>query len=100
MDMVKRYFLEGDYIQGICDMEESSDGDYVKFEEYEKLKAQLEKAEAVIGFYGEEKNWEHAYKGANTYFNATSKEDMEPFGNAEFYGGKRAREYFKEKGEQ
>ena len=47
MSEVKRYDLNGQYME----MRECEDGDYVKFEDYQKLKAQLEMAEEVLEHY-------------------------------------------------
>lgn len=44
MSEVKRYDFNGQYME----MRECEDGEYVKFEEYEKLKSQLEKAESSL----------------------------------------------------
>lgn len=79
-------------------------------DENQKLKAQLEKAEAVISFYGDENSW-YLHKDPET--GAEVRRSIEFFDTETFgfqdtpesrnilkvFGGKRAREYFKEKGE-
>lgn len=56
-----------------CGMEEDSMGDYVKFEDYEKLQAQLEKAEATNKkwqlLWEEEINLAPHQRGRKIYFN-------------------------------
>ena len=44
---LKRYYQSVEY-QDAAHMKEHPDGDYVKFEDYEKLQAQLEKAEVSL----------------------------------------------------
>jgi len=71
------------------------DGDgfeIVQAEDYRELKAQLEKAEGVIRFYGDKKHWQY---GDSTSFTTIFK-DAEWLEN-DRYGGKKAREYFTDK---
>lgn len=82
--------------------------DYVEYSDYEKLKAQLEKAEAVISFYGDENSW-YLQKDPVTgseirrsiaFFDTESfgfQDTPESRNILKVFGGKRAREYFKEK---
>ena len=54
-----------------------------------KTKGQLEKAEAVIKFYSDIKNW------GEEYSSFIADDDLDQLSN--WKGGKRAREYFEEK---
>lgn len=67
MSEVKRFYQSVEY-KDAAHMKEHPEGEYVLYSDFEKLKAQLERAESVIKFYIED-------------------DDV----------GDRAREYFKEK---
>lgn len=87
---LKRYELDSDYIQGICDMEENQNGEFVKFSDIEPL---IE----VLKFYSESSNWISGGKNKE-FHNSILMCDLEPFGNAEFFAGKNAREALKKVG--
>lgn len=82
---------------------EDSSGEYIEYSDYEKLKAQLEKAEDALQIYANENNWanltsvifEGAYLSKSNLF-------VDDYGDYNLYNvkcqGQRAREYFKEKG--
>lgn len=87
-------------------MDEDVDGEYVKYEDYEKLQAQLERAEAALIFYSIPENWETSAIDDLCSVKTKLTKDKESFGEVDapglasklvIYGGKRAREYFKEK---
>lgn len=70
--------------------------------EYEKLKAQLEKAESVIDFYSDSDNWEHKSPVQADYVvilddSGTGEFQLNHMTDDDRVGGRRAREYFKEK---
>lgn len=104
MSEVKRYDFSGQYME----MKQCENGEYVLYSDYEKLKAQLEKAEAVISFYGDENSW---YLQKDPVTGSEIRRSIEFFDTESFgfqdtpesrnilkvFGGKRAREYFKEK---
>ena len=106
MSEVKRYECADTsrYYMYSCGMEEDSLGDYVKYDDYEKLKAQLEKAEAVIEFYSDSDNWEHKSPVQADYVvilddSGTGEFQLNHMTDDDRVGGRRAREYFKEKGQ-
>lgn len=74
MSEVKRFYQSVEY-KDAAHMKEHPAGEYVLHSDYEKLKAQLERAEAVINFYSQ--------------FDKHTEEYGE--------NGDTAREYFKEK---
>ena len=83
-------------------MDEDVDGEYVKFEDYEKLQAQLERAEEVIKFYSDSDNWEHKSPSQADYVvvlddSGTGEFQLNHMTDDDRVGGRRAREYFKEK---
>jgi hypothetical protein len=55
MSEVKRYRCDWDGKQLFQEVHNT--GEYVLYSDYEKLKAQLEKAEDVIDFYSDSDNW-------------------------------------------
>lgn len=71
--------------------------------DYEKLKAQLEKAEDVIDFYSDSDNWGHKSPVQADYVvilddSGTGEFQLNHMTDDDRVGGRRAREYFKEKG--
>lgn len=104
MSEVKRY--EYDKITEL--LEEHNQGDYVLYSDYQKLKAQLEKAEKALSFYASEDTWiNKEFDENNNLIGWAQKKpnDVSIFpysigtSNGNFHClGKRAREYFKEKG--
>lgn len=69
--------------------------------DYEKLKAQLEKAEDVIDFYSDSDNWEHKSPIQADYVvilddSGTGEFQLNHMTDDDRVGGRRAREYFKE----
>ena len=79
---VKRYDLVGEYNHYIG---EDKYGDYVKYDDYEKLKAQLEKCEAALKEYADPETWKNVGEyGVDTWI---LRDDQ----------GNLARQYFKEK---
>ena len=69
--------------------------------EYEKLKAQLEKCEAVIDFYSDSDNWGHKSPVQADYVvilddSGTGEFQLNHMTDDDRVGGRRAREYFKE----
>lgn len=105
MSEVKRYRCDWDGKELF--QEEHSSGEYVLHSNYEKLKAQLEKAEAVISFYADEDTWiNKEFDKNNNLIGWTQKKpnDVSIFpysigsSNGNFHClGRRAREYFEEK---
>ena len=103
MSEVKRYECEDtsrDYMHS-CGMEEDSLGDYVKYSDYQKLKVQLEKCEAVIDFYSDSDNWGHKSPVQADYVvilddSGTGEFQLNHMTDDDRVGGRRAREYFKE----
>ena len=91
MSEVKRYTFDE-----ICESQDfNHEETFILASEYEKLKAQLEKAEIVLKFYANHLNWNYCPTGdEDTRIEGDS--DI-PDGLCENRGGKRAREYFKEK---
>ena len=104
MREVKRYECEDtsrDYMHS-CGMEEDSLGDYVKYSDYQKLKAQLERAEKVLDFYSDCGNWGHISYDKADYVVILNDSGVGDFQISDItdddrVGGLRAREYFKEK---
>lgn len=87
---MKRFSLESDYIQGICDMEEHPQGDYVKFEDAQKL------VEAV-NFYADLGSWSrtgHMITNSDVELMCSTMEEKYQFS----CGGKTARQTLKELG--
>lgn len=101
MSEVKRYDL---HRHGEI-MEQQSDGDYVHFSDYEKLKAQLERAEEALKFYANEMNYSiddyHGISG-EMRTRCVLYSDCEERNDVYSYAGRRSREYFKKnnKGER
>ena len=63
-----------------------------------KLAEQLKLAEEVIGFYNEPRNWSGYIFDKNTHsaIDPVDREEItDKWGDTEWTGGKRAREYFK-----
>jgi len=93
MKEINRYSLTTEWCkkrsENVAEMSLLENGDYVKFEEYEKLKAQLEKAEESL----------HKIQWLGHPERATFKqnEGMELFRCANCSSAEQAREYFKEK---
>ena len=71
-------------------------GEYVKFEDYEQLKAQLERAEQALRYYADKSSW-IGYNRVCTSVVDDCVIDKASDDFRIFVGGKRAREYFKEK---
>lgn len=71
-------------------------GDYVKFEDYEKLKAQLERAENDLRYYANKSSWIGYHRDCTSVVDDCVI-DKASDGFKIVVGGKRAREYFKEK---
>ena len=88
-------------------MEPIADGEYVKSQDYEKLKAQLERAEKIISYYASEDTWikKELDEEGNLYQwwdKTPNDKSIFPYSigksNGNFHClGRRAREYFKEK---
>lgn len=100
---VKRYIQDWRDNEMICD----EDGEYVKFEDYEKLKAQLERAEKILkDFSLERKSEEELIENTElTSEDGSGNQDdcfMYGYLQADACTALRAREYFKEnnKGER
>ena len=98
MSEVKRY----EYNNFTEQLEEHEQGYYVLHSDYEKLKAQLEKAESVIDFYSDSDNWEHKSPAQADYVvilddSGTGEFQLNHMTDDDRVGGRRAREYFKEK---
>lgn len=96
MSEVKRY------LPLVFEMDECCVGDYVLHSDYEKLQAQLEKAESVIDFYSDSDNWEHKSPVQVDYVvilddSGTGEFQLNHMTDDDRVGGRRAREYFKEK---
>lgn len=81
---------------------ERPDGEFVKFEDYQKIQAQLAKAEEVIKFYSDEKNWANLtsiiYANGHLSKSYFIQDDYGEYNHLNVRSqGERAREYFKEK---
>jgi hypothetical protein len=95
-----KYTIKGDqkYLTGSSIHNDATDCEMILWAENEALRRRLSECEDVLRFYADKEHWfcdRYSTGMGYAVFTVVHASDEEPIGGECYYGGKRARQYFK-----